>query len=321
MWNSKRRPAIIIVEGPDGTGKTILARALSTSHNLQYVHFHKDSVYTDYIEPLSKLQYMNAVLDRCFFSEYPYASVMERKFTFSLKQWHNLVMLTLAQSPLIILCTHKPDESNYPSDQYLPYSRWDSCMLRYKELFHFHHIPYVEYDYTKQPAMVLVYLGVAKKFAASVDWWAPMWEAGWGCVGSTSPKVLLVAERIGPNNTHSIPFETGPTGYMLSELLAKTNTPLGDFAVTNLVKSFRRDTREPNDQDLELLGIELNNLNPKKIIFLGSIARAGIKEAERRGINHIELPHFGAYSHRGDRSVDRYVQPWLQVFGPAPTLL
>ncbi|GAH51196.1 unnamed protein product, partial [marine sediment metagenome] len=44
---------------------------------------------------------------------------------------------------------------------------------------------------------------------------------------------------------------------MLSDMLEQTSTPLGKFAVTNMVKSFRRDPRPPNEQDKEWLRIEL----------------------------------------------------------------
>jgi len=147
-----------------------------------------------------------------------------------------------------------------------------------------------------------------------------MWKSGWGCVGSPLPKILLVAERIGPNNTHNIPFETGPTGLMLSDLLRKAGTPLGKFAVTNLVKSWRRDPREPNDEDMRLLGIELDHLKPEKVVFMGSVAKKGYKEAKKRGIPCSEMTHFGYYSHRGDHSVDRYLPFWRQEFGTTPLL-
>lgn len=142
-----------------------------------------------------------------------------------------------------------------------------------------------------------------------------MWKSGWGCIGSPHPKVLLVAERMGPNNKHSLPFETGPTGKMLSDLLYITKTPLGKFAVTNFVKSFRRDTREPNAQDFELLGTELDHLNPEKVIFMGSTAKKGAKEAAKRGIPSSQITHFGHHSHQGNTSVDNYIPFWSEQFG------
>jgi len=243
---------------------------------------------------------------------------MDRVFKFSIKEWHNLLLTTLVQNPLVILCTHKPVENQYAPNQYLPYDKWDMCLELYQDFLGSHGIPYVRYNYLS-PVMTHWQMKLlSEAMENKMEWWKPMWMFGWGYIGSPSPKVLLVAERIGPNNTHNIPFETGPTGHMLSDLLRKTNTPLDKFAVTNLIKSWRRDTREPIETDFELLGVELDHMKPEQVIFMGSVAKKGAKEAKARGIQFSEITHFGYYSHRGDHSIDRYIPYWRQTFGMTP---
>ena len=225
---------MIIIEGPDGSGKTTLAKKLG----LPYYHFTKESSYEDYLKPLCELKLFNAVLDRHIFSEYPYSLTMKRDFAFTMKQWHNIILLTLAQNPLIVLCTHKPAPSEYPSDQYLPYAEWDECLRLYREFLSTHLIQHIEYDYLgRTKAFIDTLLALETIHKDQVSWWPSIWKGGYGYICSTRPKVLLVAERQGPNNMNSLPFETGPTGYMLTNMLADTGTPLGKFAVTNMVKS------------------------------------------------------------------------------------
>lgn len=306
---------MIIILGPDHSGKTTLAKKF----DLPYYHFDYNSEYTDYLKPLCELKFFDAVLDRHCICEYAYSIVMDRKFKFTMKQWHNLVLLTLMQNPIVVLCTHKPLPSEYSKDQYLPYEKWDDCLTLYKEFLDTHYIPYIEYDYSA-PRSVVDLLSVERFWREEMSWWKPMWEAGYGAIGSPRPRVLLVAERLGPNNINNLPFETGPTGYMLTNMLYETKTPLGKFAVTNLVKSFRRDTRPPNEEDLKLLRIELENLKPKKVVFMGATAKRGTKVAKELGIEYADITHLGYYHHQGVTDMTGYYAEWRRLMDVIPTL-
>jgi uracil-DNA glycosylase len=313
---------MIIILGPDHTGKTTLAKAIADRRSLKYFHFTRESAYEDYLEPLCSLDMYEGVLDRYAICEFPYSRAMNREFKFTMKQWHNLVLTALIQKPIIILCTNKPTKATYSRDQYLPYDAWDICMYWYKMFLNTHHIGYIEFDYTREhnlSSYADTIADMADRNSADMSWWKVLWTRGWGCIGSTHPKVLMVAERIGPNNTHNIPFETGPTGYMLSDLLTKTATPLGKFAVTNLVKSYRRDDRPPSEADMALLSMEIDNLRPEKVVFLGAVAKKGAKIAKQYNIPYTEYVHFGYYSHKGSTSIDRYVNNWRQVFNIVPS--
>jgi len=307
---------MIILLGPDMSGKTTLAQKLG----LQYYHFTKDSKYEDYLKPLCTLEMTNTVLDRHVVCEYPYSQIMKRQPQYTMKQWHNIILLTLIQNPLVILCTHKPERGKYNKEQYLPYEQWDRCLALYRHFLSSHCISYMEYDYYGPITIKAIEL-MHEKHKAKVSWWRPMWKAGYGCIGSTYPKVLLVAERLGPNNMNNLPFETGPTGRMLTDMIASTNTPLGKLAITNLVKSFRRDTRNPEKSDLDLLRTELNHLKPKKVVFMGSIAKLGIKVAKELGIEHHEIYHLGYSSHRGITEVSKmpaYCDEWSKIMEITP---
>lgn len=310
---------MIIIEGPDHTGKTRLAKKLSEQFFMPYFHFAKESTYKDYLAPLCNLSLRYGVTDRWAFSELPYATTMERKFAFSLKEWHNIILLTLAHNPLVILCTHKPAPEEYSKDQYLPYDKWDECLEHYRRFFDTHHIRYVEYDYSGNISSRSLAILDSKLRVQSL-WWEPMWRAGYGFIGSHNPDFLLVAERIGPNNMNNLPFETGPTGHMLSDMLNRTGTPLGKFAVTNMVKSYRRDTRPPNEFDEGILRIELNHLNPKVVVFMGGPSKLyGTKIAKELGIKAVGMTHFGYYSHRGISDISALCGQWGRIISSSHT--
>lgn len=311
---------MIILIGPDSSGKTTLAKQLE-ERGLDYLHFTRDSNYSDYIEPLCKLEMSNAVLDRHgALCEHPYSVCMGRPFKFNLKHWHNLLTMTLIQNPVIVLCTHKPSPTSYPAKQYLPYELWDRCLFLYKELLTTHYIPFTEFDYAAtSPKYLDFLLQIHSRFNAQMDWWREHWVAGYGCAGSPNPQFLLVAERIGPNNVHNIPFETGPTGAMLSNMLAATGTPIGKFTVTNMIKSFRRDTRQVNARDVELLEEEISHLKPKKVIFMGSPARRGIPVAKALGCEVGTIVHLGSLNYAGIKDMSGYYREWAKMIGLLPT--
>lgn len=307
---------MIIILGPDASGKSTLVEKLG----LHSYHFNKDSKYEHYLKPLCSLDAADAVLDRHIICEYPYSTVMRRQFAFTMKQFHNIVLLTLIQNPLVILNTHKPYQHDYSPNQYLPYDKWDRCLALYRHFLNTHHIRHIEYDYLG-PITVGAIEIMHQKHIDEATWWRERWGVGVGCIGSTYPKVLLVAERLGPNNMNNLPFETGPTGRMLTDMIAETGTPLGKLAITNLVKSYRRDTRNPNESDYELLEEELEHLKPEKVVFMGGIAKLGIKTAKKCGIEHHEIAHFGYYSHRGITDVTKmpkYLDEWRKIMGIIP---
>ncbi len=311
---------MIILLGPDGTGKTTLAKKLE-QYGLKYIHYTKDSNYLDYITPLCNLSLANTVLDRHALCEYPYSICMNRPFKFTIKQWHNIITMTLIQKPVIVLCSHKPPISDYSADQYLPYMQWDKCLLLYKSFLNTHHITYTEYDYSQSvSSFVDNLLTLNTQFNEDIAWWRTHWTAKYGCAGSSHPKFLLVAERIGPNNLHNIPFETGPTGLMLSNMLMATGTPLGNLAITNMVKSFRRDARQVNDHDVQLLEEELIHLHPNKVIFMGSIAKKGISLAKSYGCEVGTLVHLGSLNYKGIKDMTGYYNEWKKLLGLVPTV-
>lgn len=314
---------MIIIEGPDHTGKSTLAKKLlELNTSLSYYHFTQHSKYTDYIEDLASLKMLSAVLDRHIISEIPYSEVMNRKAQYSVKEYHNVIMMSLALNPLIIYgCSH-PKEEEYAADQYMPYSEWSLCHTKYLYYLRSQSIDFMEYDYRSSQGQgddfAKNILKLHKLSLKSIEWAIPMWQNGMGYTGSSHPDVLVVAERIGPSNSHNIPFEQGPTGFMISEVIHDTNTPLGKIAITNLVKipsTISRTSaeydRQPNESDLQLFEVELQHLNPKLVLFMGSISRkAGMAVCDKLSVKHESIIHLGALNHQGIKDLANYKKTW-----------
>ena len=311
---------MIIIEGPDHTGKTTLAKAINElSPELTYYHFTQHSGYSDYIEDLSSLKHLTGILDRHAISEVPYSHVMKRDFRFTQKQFHNLVLMTLAQNPLFILGTHEPPAEDYSPDQYMPISEWGLCMTKYLEFLHSENIEYLRYDYTKVGDLYPKFLAnLHKSHLDSIEWVKPLWEKGMGYTGSPHPVILLVAERIGPSNSHCLPFEEGPTGYMLSEVIHDTHTPLGSIAITNLVKldkyvdrASKEYKRPVNEDDLNLFELELQHLQPRKVLFMGKVSKdAGTHICDINFTPCDSIIHLGALNHQGIKDLTNYKIAW-----------
>lgn len=269
----------------------------------------------DFLGPLLDIN-NEVILDRCAISEYAYAPTRktDNEFRLSWKEFHNAILLGLMRNPLFILCTHKPVEFK---EDVLAKENWGACMKLYFEFFTHNGIDPLYYDYdlggciwfhgfpkymnpfTEGSADISQLVKAHDYLVQEAGWWKSMWAEGKGAIGSQHPTMLIIGERLGPNNINNLPFEQGPTGYMLSDAIVKASIPLGRIAITNLVKDIRGATRKPNGQDLDLLMLELEHLKPKGVLLMGATAKSCTKLLNSQGVPYFHIEHLGSLHHKG----------------------
>lgn len=293
---------MFVLLGPDNSGKTTFANKLVSKLNMRLVHYTKASAYEDYMQDLCESNASDLIMDRFAICEYPYSIEMHREFAFSEKQWQNMILTMLSYNPCVVLCTRIPNKEDY-SDNYAPYESLTRILSHYIRFLEANSITYIPYDYMHWEAnripAVDTFTTTHKILQDEYSWCDAFKRAGHGFIGSHHPELLIIAERIGPNNTYNIPFQTGPTGKQMTEFINYMAYPLGKLALTNMVKAPRRDMRKVDDVDLKALDIELDALQPKAVLLLGAVAKAAAPLLKKRKIQFAQVPHFGYYNRSG----------------------
>lgn len=114
---------IIIIEGPDGAGKTTLANYLSKQLGYPIKHRskpkteeEKQQMSQSYIDDIKSNQ--NIIWDRCFYSEMVYGPIMRDQSYISMAQMHEMEQMLKFTGALVIYCT---DET---------WNLWERCNTR-----------------------------------------------------------------------------------------------------------------------------------------------------------------------------------------------
>jgi len=101
---------ILIIEGPDGSGKTTLAEYLSKQMGFPIKHRsnpkteeEKREMMQSYIDDIKNSN--NIIWDRCFYSEMVYGPVMRDKSYITKYQMLDLEQMLLKAGALVIYCT------------------------------------------------------------------------------------------------------------------------------------------------------------------------------------------------------------------------
>ena len=101
---------VIIIEGPDGAGKTMLAEQLSRQTKYTIEHRSKPNtpeekarMMGEYLQLVKSSK--NIILDRCWYSEMVYGKVMRDQSYIDYPQMYELERLLAKNGAIIIYCT------------------------------------------------------------------------------------------------------------------------------------------------------------------------------------------------------------------------
>lgn len=101
---------VIILEGPDGGGKTTLATKLSlmTGYKVKHYSYPKDqdeadAMFLGYCDDFVGAS--NIIVDRCWYSDLAYGPVMRGRATITYPQMYELEKMIAKRGGIIIYCT------------------------------------------------------------------------------------------------------------------------------------------------------------------------------------------------------------------------
>ncbi len=104
---------IIILEGPDGSGKSHLAEQLSRQTGYPIVHMdkpkteeEKERMFGEYLTQVRAGK--NFIFDRCWYSEMVYGPIMRKESHISMAQMYELEKQLAKTGAMIIYCTGQP---------------------------------------------------------------------------------------------------------------------------------------------------------------------------------------------------------------------
>lgn len=152
---------IIILEGPDGAGKTTLANYLRDKFGYMIVHRSKPETLEDKLRMYE--QYRNSILkgdnliwDRCWYSEMVYGPVMRDQSYIDLNQMYEYEELLRVRGAVLIHCTDEIELLwKRMQERGEPYIKdievLDRLRVNYEFLMHKvpHRIPVLRYELSK----------------------------------------------------------------------------------------------------------------------------------------------------------------------------
>jgi len=290
---------LIILEGPDGAGKTTLAKLLAELGALTYVH-HGPPSGPPFNQYQAALHQKDVVIDRLFHGELVYGPALRGGSQLDDVQVQYLELEAEAAGALMVWCTCSPKElvrRRLPF--YQKHDAWD-LVERYATVTAASQLPRVVYDSGNQQPEEVVKDVIVLAAQRRVTHYRG--------VGSPNAPVALVGERLsgslpspgdvawsnGSVFTRMRPFDRSRSGRYLMECLWRWNNyHPSRFYLTNAYK----DHLEVDDG--EELVAELSNIS--RVVALGEVAATRLREVGRDPVV-IPHPQYWSRFHHHDRS-------------------
>lgn len=261
---------VTILEGPDGGGKSTLARSLASKRGVT-VHFGLlDNLFENYLQVT---RFIDPVLcDRLHLSEQAYGPSVRGKDALPASQRRMLERVLLSKQAVVILCLPPVEVclkafNSRPETEYLQkeellravYARYDTQLTT--------DLPTVSYDYTSNKvAELLEKVELAR---------SPL-NLGPGVGQFSQRSTLLVGDQL---NQGDFPFVslTGCSPWLADQL---ESAGVGEDQLYWVNAKTAAD--QPTDPDF------IDKLQPAKVIALGEVAAGWCRDA---GVVHVQVPH------------------------------
>jgi len=274
---------LCVLEGPDRSGKSTLARKWSHQFGMQSRHFSKPEVHAldEYVKPL-EVGAPHAVFDRYHIGERIWPEYFGRPTDYDVPM-HRYVELALNSRGAVLVLTDRDPaelarvyaEENEPV---LP-DDVDAIRNRFAQEAQLSILPSVVVDIERSPQRALDAIGIAQQRAyraQRISGVTPRW------VGSPTADVLLVGDQVGPGSGDwSLPFVPyrRTSGHFLMSELVLDRELLSSVALVNSV--------QPNGEPENVLELWEELLRPK-VVALGRLAE---RRLQRIGLEHKAVAH------------------------------
>lgn len=268
---------VIVLEGPDCSGKSTLAKQLATFHGFEYRHIGKprpnEDVFRTYtLELWRALKSPNPVVfDRLYLGETIYGPIMRGQSLLSPMQQRLIERLMMANDVKQVICL--PDfevcHEKWRARLGQEYVKLDQQLKKIWDGYS-RELRFLRYDYTRQDGEFLPRVLM------------PMRTLPPNVLGSPNAKLLIIGEQVNTRKTLTdwafFAYDSS-SGY-LNEALMRAEIPEEDLAFCNAIKV--------NNERRDLL--EVLQRMPKfvRAICLG---RKAEEVCRKQQIPHIQLPH------------------------------
>jgi hypothetical protein len=266
---------IIIIEGPDGSGKTTLAKQfIKQIPSLEYRHegpppADEDSL-TYYSRVLDSFRGRDMVIDRFALGERVYGPILRDEDTLGDDGWRMFERVRRALNVTRIVCLPNPDVawSNW-ANRAGEYFKGDARYLRsYARFAYFaQRYEFRTYDYEHEN-----FAGIRLKVNPTLP---P------GAIGSPAARVLLIGDQIGSVTGPDLPFvcKRGSSAY-LDRALQLTGISERQLALTN--------ARCPDGSTRILPATNAWGIAWERVVALGAIAA---QICEEQNMRYEQVPH------------------------------
>lgn len=304
---------VIILEGPDGSGKTWVAKKLHQELGFRYLHegvpppgTTSAVLFSHYLSTLWKALRGDrpVVLDRHYLGELIYGPVMRQRSLLSETQRRLIERLVFSHGAKVVIC--EPElltcrnnwlrkRRDYVPDMPKLSLIWGD--YRRRRVFN---PRYHRWDYEHDSWDLLREIVTL-----------PRVELGLGILGSPTAQVLLVGEQVNVNlMRRDWPFfsEQGSSGY-LNQALQQALIPEEHLAIVNILPP-----ESLNPKDLTEIKQQLPQL--RQVVALGRVAEEALTHQQ---VEHTHLPH-PQFHKRFNHNVEAYAQQLKEAYETRPEL-
>jgi thymidylate kinase len=296
---------LIIIEGPDKSGKTTLAQAIERTFGYEYVHFgipgpDPASEYVKFLLDLKK----PTVTDRFYLGERVYSTILRNKQTVTELEYAVIERLCRLRAAILIyvstplgICQKRLKVSVRENVNLEQNRRAWQCFLKVAQGVNIE--PLYRYDTSRATVAEMLKIlrpQLAYRIEKAAE--AVVYCHGLGTI--INPRFIVVGERVNRNRPGwGLPFCAGPSSQFLFDKMQEARVPEKDVYTTNA-----------------------DTLTKEEVGFLGadkfwlSLGREASKRLNKLHVPQLCIPHpsyWKRFHHKDPETYTGYLRSWREI--------